>query len=119
MGITKSNQTAIMTSQSIANSANAISSGYDVSDAITCAFDVFLDYSTNPTAGDVTAEVYEAQDGTNFTDEPVAQMVVSPLADHRFVLAMDCSGFKKLAVKVSNNSGQTATTTIKAIKTTL
>jgi len=119
MALTKSTQTTIMNAQSVTADSSATSSSYDVTGAIAAGFDVFLDYSSDPTSGNITLNVYSSQDNTNWSNIPSYVVDVTPSTDTRIVFSCDVIGDKYLTVEVVNNTDQDVTATIKAINTSI
>lgn len=119
MALTKSSQSTIIDAQSVGSEATYTSSVFDLGSAFGVSFDVYLDYSSNPTEGSVTINILGSQDGTNNSDEPFASAVVTPVADMRVVFETECYAMTDLYVQINNNTDQTVIATVKAVTATI
>jgi len=119
MALTKSSPTQILSVSSLANGASAVSSAFDVSDAIAMEIEVVLTYSTAPSSGGVEVAVYPSQDGTNFSDEAIVVGAAYPAATSwRYILPVSVLAEKYVEIKITNNTNQSADVVVNVIKTT-
>ena len=119
MALMKSTATTIMSAIPISASATAASSSYDVSDAIYASLEIFMDYSTDPTSGNVSIYVYASDDGTNWSDDAFSAFTVTPDTDRRTVFGIEVVPYKYIKVDVTNDTDQSFDCTINASKVTL
>ncbi len=120
MALTKSTPTQIGSTTSLATGGASYTSGsLDVSNAIAMEIELVLTYSTAPTTGTIDIEVYDSQDGTNYSDFPMYSASVAPTASGRATFQFDVVALKNIAVNVINNTDQAVDVVVNAITVSL
>ena len=120
MALTKSAPSQIGSTTGLATGgASYATNALDVSAAVACEIELVLTYSTNPTTGTIDIEVYDSQDGTNYSDFPMYSASASPTASSRATFQFDTVALKNIAVKVSNNTDQSVDVVVNAITTSI
>ncbi len=120
MALVKSAPTQIGSQAGITTGGNSYTSNtFDVSDAIACEIELVYTFATNPTTGTVNIEVYASVDGVNFSSFPIYTNSVTPTSSGRMVFAFDVVYFNNIQVKVINNTNQSVTVAINAVKASI
>ena len=116
MAITKSAPSQIGSTTGLATGgASFTSSALDVSSVIAMEIEVVYTYGTPPTTGTLDVEIFDSQDGTNYSDFPAYSDSCAPTATGRATFQFDAVALKNIVVKVANNTDQAPDVVINAI----
>ena len=120
MALTKSAPSQIGSTTGLATGGASYSSNaLDVSAAVACEIEIVYTYGTAPTTGTIDVEIYDSQDGTNYSDFPVYSDSASPTASGRATFQFDTVALMNIAVNVINNTDQSVDVVVNAITTSI